>query len=134
MVTNLTAAILVCVYYRVAEGESARVISTVREFQRTLRPGDGTFEPEVLLRCDLPFAAPAPDDLATPVSPPASPPPGADATVMETYRFPLPANPTDATAAAVVRDFLEALDAAAIPLAGLLRGPRHVELFSPCAL
>jgi hypothetical protein len=125
---------LVCVYFRVAAGDSERVISTVREFQRTLRPDSGAWEAEVLLRCVLPTAAAAPDDRSPPASTHAPPPPGADATVMETYRFPLPAPADGALAAAVVREFLDALEAAATPLAGLLRGTRHVELFSPCVL
>ena len=91
-------------------------------------------ETEVLLRCDLPTADPAPDDRPPLVSTHAPPPSGADATVMETYRFPLPARAGDATAAAMVRAFLDELEAAATPLAGLLRGARHVELFCPCVL
>jgi hypothetical protein len=51
---------------------------------------------------------------------------------METYRLTLPACADRAHAAADVRTFLDALEAAATPLAGLLRSPRHVELFSPC--
>src|SRR4051812_49990329 len=90
MVTDLTDTVLVCVYYRVAGDHSARVISTVREFQRTLHAGSGVREVEVLLRCDLPSAEPAPDDHAPHVSPLAAPPSGADATVMETYRLALP--------------------------------------------
>ena len=133
MVTDLTDTMLVCVYYRVASDHSARVISTVREFQRTLHAGSGVREAEVLLRCDLPSAEPAPDDHAPHVSPLAPPPSGADATVMETYRLALPARPATAAATAVVRDFLDALETAASPLAGLLRGPRHVELFTSCA-
>ena len=141
--TYRTPAILVCVYYRVAAGDSQRVISSVREFQRTLRPSSGAIEAEVLLRCDLPSQAspaPLPDDR------PASlrtfdPPAGldapvdtvADATVMETYRLPLPAA-AGPEADAVVRAFLEVLETASVPHASLLRGTRHVELFAPCAL
>jgi hypothetical protein len=124
---------LACVYYRVAAGDTARVIAAVREFQRTLRSIGGACEAEVLLRCDLPTAAAASHDRPPAVSAHAPPPPGADATVMETYRFPLPAPFADAAAAGRVREFLDALEAAATPLAGLLRGARHVELFSPCA-
>lgn len=131
--TDRTTEMVVCVYYRVAAGDAPRVISTVREFQRTLRAGDGALEAEVLLRCDLPTAPAASDDLSPPVSTPAPPPPGADATVMETYRFALPAPAGTAAAAAGLRGFLGALEAAASPLAGLLRGARHVELFCPCA-
>ena len=134
-VTDRTIEMLVCVYYRVGADDAQRVISTVREFQRTLRPGRGACEAEVLLRCDLLLpAAAAPDDRPPVVSTPAPPPPGADATVMETYRFALPAPADRPAAAAVVREFLDALDSAASPLAGLMRGTRHVELFCPCAL
>ena len=134
---------LVCVYYRVAAGDSARVISVVREFQRTLQESSGVKEAEVLLRCDLPSQeslATLPD--ARPASVPSLDPPtgldarvdpGADATVMETYRLPLPAA-AGAEADAVVRAFLDTLEAASVPLASLLRGARHVELFAPCAL
>jgi len=134
---------LVCVYYRVAAGDSRRVISGVREFQRTLRTGGGAIEAEVLLRCDLPSqasSAPLPDDRpASPVTfePPAgrdaSVDPAADATVMETYRLPLPAA-AGPEAGAVVRAFLDSLQAASAPHASLLRGTRHVELFAPCVL
>ena len=125
-----TPAMLVCVYYRVAACDSQRVISGVREFQRTLRPGSGAIEAEVLLRCDLPpHPTPAAPPDARPDSVPSHAPAddaGADATVMETYRLSLPDD-------AALRDFLATLDTAASPLAGLLRGARHVELFVPCA-
>lgn len=136
--TDRTPGMLVCVYYRVAAGDSQRVISAVREFQRTLPAGVHAGEAEVLLRCDLP-PHPVPDsppDARSPSTPshasldPAVDP-GADATVMETYRLRLPAARADAEAA--VREFLAALETAASPIAGLLRGARHVELFSPCA-
>jgi hypothetical protein len=52
---------------------------------------------------------------------------------METYRLLLPVA-AGSDAVAVVRAFLAALEAAADPLAGLLRGARHVELFAPCVL
>jgi hypothetical protein len=134
---------LVCVYYRVAADDSRRVISTVREFQRTLQHGGGAGEVEVLLRCDLPSAVSpaAPPDARPPTVRPPDPPsgadarvdPGAEATVMETYRLDLPAT-AGADADAVVRAFLDTLEAAASPLASLVRGARHIELFSPCAL
>jgi hypothetical protein len=141
-----TARMLVCVYYRVAIGDSQRVISDVREFQRTLQQLGGVAEVEVLLRCNLPLpdssasSASLPDARTASVQP-LEPPrgsdtrvvPGADATVMETYRLPLPAA-AGPDADAVVRAFLATLDAAAAPLAGLLRGARHVELFAPCVL
>jgi hypothetical protein len=142
-VTDRTPEILVCVYYRVAAGDLQRVISGVREFQRTLPMSDGANGAEVLLRCDLPSRA-------SPVSLPdartssvlsADPPagadvrvdPGADATVMETYRLPLPAA-AGPEADAVVRSFLDTLETASQPFASLLRGARHVELFAPCVL
>jgi hypothetical protein len=135
-VTDRTPEMLVCVYYRVAAGDSTQVISGVREFQRTLPSGIQAGEAEVLLRCDLPSQAapPATSPDARAASPPSHAPaadPGADATVMETYRLRLPLAGADADAA--VRDFLTWLDAASSPLASLLRGARHVELFSPCA-
>jgi hypothetical protein len=132
---------LVCVYYRVAAGDSQRVISDVREFQRTLRRGGGAHEGEVLLRCGLPPESPpaSPPDARTPSVNSHDPPsgldarvdPGADATVMETYRLDLPAS-AGAEADAVVRAFLDALEAASLPHCSLLRGVRHVELFAPC--
>jgi hypothetical protein len=129
---------LVCVYYRVAACDSQRVISGVREFQRTLRQSRGVDEAQVLLRCALPsLVSPAtlPDE--RPASPPTNePPPGlepaADATVMETYRLSLPAA-AGPEADAAVHAFLATLDSAFAPQAGLLRGARHVELFAPCA-
>lgn len=137
-----TNELLVCVYYRVAAGDSRRVISAVREFQRTLRRSSGVNEAQVLLRCALPPddpSAPPPNDRTASPHPPepqagtdAPVDPAADATVMETYRLaqPAAAGPgPDAT----VRAFLATLASAAAPLAGLLRGARHVELFAPCA-
>jgi hypothetical protein len=142
-VTYRTPRLLVCVYYRVAAGDSPRVISTVREFQRTLQDSDGVEGVEVLLRCGLTpeASSAAPPDARTPSVRSLDPPPGpdarvdrgADATVMETYRLALPAA-AGSQADAVVRAFLDMLEAAALPLAGLVRGARHVELFSPCAL
>jgi hypothetical protein len=115
----------------------------VREFQRTLRQDSGANEAEVLLRCDLPSPispASLPDDrtasLRT-IEPPAGidvpVDPAVDATVMETYRLPLPAA-RGPEADAVVRAFLAMLESASAPHASLLRGARHVELFAPCAL
>ena len=135
-VTDRTAELLVCVYYRVAGADSERVISGVREFQRTLGPAGGVNSAQVLLRCDLP----SPDSIASlpdaraPLLHPARPSaadPGADATVMETYRLSLPAAGIEADAA--LRAFLARLETASQPHAGLLRGARHVELFAPCA-
>ena len=131
-----TAGLMVCVYYRVANADAARVISDVREFQRTLRPATGVNSSEVLLRCDLPSPASIASlpDARAPSLHPAEPPvadPGADATVMETYRLPPPPAGPDAEAA--LRAFLARLEAASRPHASLLRGARHVELFAPCA-
>ena len=136
--TDGTPQMLVCVYYRIAAGDSPRVIPAVREFQRTLHDGGHADEAQVLLRCDLPPpAAPATPPDARSAPPPSHAPSvdlvdaGADATVMETYRLRLP--PAGADADAAVRHFLELLQTASSPLAGLLRGARHVELFRPCA-
>ncbi len=129
---------LVCVYYRVAAGDAPRVIPEVREFQRTLRPATVADGAEVLLRCDLPLqdSPPSQPDVRAPAvpSPPDHADPGADAdaTVMETYRLPLPAQ-VGPDADAVVRDFLATLETAAQPVARFVRGARHVELFAPCA-
>ena len=139
--TYRTPSMLVCVYYRVAACDSQRVISGVREFQRTLRQSSGVNEAEVLLRCALPSPlspASPPDDRPASLhdnEPPAGVDalvdPDADATVMETYRLALP--PAGPPADAVVRAFLASLDSAFAPHASLLRGARHVELFAPCA-
>jgi len=135
-VTDRTRVMLVCIYYRVAAADAPRVISGVREFQRTLPPDGGANSAEVLLRCDLPSPASiaslpdAPAPSPRPAEPPPVPP-GADATVMETYRLSLPAAAADADVA--LRSFLATLEAASLPRAGLLRGARHVELFAPCA-
>ena len=133
--TERTSDRLVCVYYRVANADASRVISDVREFQRTLRAAVGVDSTEVLLRCDLPSPASTASlpDARAPSLPPAASAvdPGADATVMETYRLSLPAAAADADAA--LREFLATLETASRPLASLLRGARHVELFAPCA-
>ena len=136
--TPRATEMLVCVYYRVAAGDSQRVISAVREFQRTLPSRGGPHQAQVLLRFDLPSPAPLvapPDDRPEsrhdPLAP-GPPDPDADATVMETYRLALPlaGGPETDT---VVRTFLATLEAAFAPHAGVLRGARHVELFAPCA-
>jgi hypothetical protein len=141
-VTDRTPSMLVCVYYRVAAGDCSRVISGVREFQRTLRPGSGVEGAQVLLRCNLPSAvspASLPDDRIASLHEPG-PAPGADipvdaaadATVMETYRLALP--PAGGRESdSMVRAFLTMLETAFAPHARLLRGARHVELFAPCA-
>jgi hypothetical protein len=51
---------------------------------------------------------------------------------METYGLDLPAL-AGPEADAAVRAFLDMLEAASLPLASLVRGARHVELFCPCA-
>jgi hypothetical protein len=135
-VTDRTRIMLVCVYYRVADADAPRVISGVREFQRTLPADGGANSAEVLLRCDLPSPASTaslPDARAPSLhlAEPSAVDPGADATVMETYRLSLPAAAAEADAA--LRAFLDMLETAALPRAGLLRGARHVELFAPCA-
>jgi len=141
-VTDRTTGVLVCIYYRVAACDVQRVISGVREFQRTLRSGRGVAEAEVLLRCDLPTASTAlpPHARTAPVPFPDTPAdadarvePGADATVMETYRLPMPAA-AGPDADAVLHSFLATLERASSPHASLLRGARHVELFAPCVL
>ncbi len=140
--TDRTPSMLVCVYYRVAASDSGRVISGVREFQRTLRPGSGVEEAQVLLRCDLPSpVSPAslPDDRIASLHAPgpaagadAPVDAAADATVMETYRLVLP--PAGGRESdSVVRALLTMLETAFAPHASLLRGARHVELFAPCA-
>jgi len=128
---------LVCVYYRVAADDARRVIAGVREFQRTLQRTSGVNSAEVLLRCDLPSpasSAPPPDvpDYPVPSSEPSAIVPAAEPTLMETYRLELPA--AGAAADAVLRAFLARLETASLPHAALLRGARHVELFSPCVL
>jgi len=134
------AELLVCVYYSVARADAPRVIQAVREFQRTLPAGVGACRAQVLLRCDLPSAAPSPDAPTTPSTskpaPAASSRAGgrdADATVMETYQLALPAPAGHPVADRAARAFLDQLGAAASVLAGLLRSDRHVELFAPCA-
>ena len=138
--TDRTPSMLVCVYYRVATGDSGRVISGVREFQRTLRPGSGVEDAQVLLRCDLPSAvspASLPDDRTDSPHDPGSAADApvdaaADATVMETYRIALP--PAGGRESdTVLRAFLIMRETAFAPHASLLRGARHVELFAPCA-
>ena len=126
---------LVCVYYRVAAGDRERVISGVREFQRTLRPGSHVEEAEVLLRCGLPPSvtpgSPPDDRTDSSHDPEPAADAAADATVMETYRLALP--PAGGDQEASVRAFLTMLETALAPHASLLRSVRHVELFAPCA-
>jgi len=114
--------VLVCVYYRVAAADAARANAAVREFQRGLAARMPTMVAESLLRFDL----------TAPARPPDDPPASDDATLMETYRLPVSGAPGSPAAAAALGSFLHMLDAAAAPVAGLLRGSRHVELFAPC--
>jgi len=143
--TASDAVLLVCVYYKVAAADLERAIATVREFQRTLAAVAGATDAQVLLR----FAPPRDDassarsnDNEPPTADAAHADPPSDAraepdrepTLMETYSLPLPAGDAgDPAPQAAARAFLAALDAAAAPLAGLLRGARHIELFRPCA-
>jgi len=114
--------VLVCVYFRVAAADAARANAQVREFQRGLAGRMPAMAAESLLRFDL----------SAPARPPDDPPASADATLMETYRLHLPGPPGSPAADAALGRFLNMLDTAAAPLAGLLRGTRHVELFAPC--
>ena len=129
---------LVCVYYRVDVADLPIAIALVRDFQRILRERFAGLVTEVLVRCE---ARPAAEIAAvTPGSEATSraTTQAADATLMETYRLPPPA----ASAARPVRvppappvasGLLLALGTEAAPLAPLLHGPRHVEVFTPCA-
>jgi hypothetical protein len=136
------ARLLACVYYKVAAADLERAISTVREFQRTLPALAGAAGAQVLLRCALPRddasstrsnASQSPTEHASSAATPSGAAVAQDAehTLMETYTLPLPADP--AAAAAAVAAFLAALDRAAAPLAAVVRGARHTELFRPCA-
>jgi hypothetical protein len=148
-VTDLTpapavagATLLACIYYKVPAADLESAISMVREFQRTLPALAGAAGAQVLLRCALPRddASSTRSNASEPPTehaPPAAPPSGAavaqdvEHTLMETYTLPLPANPAAASAATAA--FLAALDRAAAPLAAIVRGARHTELFRPCA-
>ena len=121
MTTSAAAEVLVCVYYRVAHADAARANAAVREFQRGLRARTPALQAETLLRLELPTEEP-PQDATGP----------AEATLMETYRLPVPDAPGSAAAGAAIRQFLHTLEVAAPGLEGLLRGSRHVELFEPC--
>lgn len=135
------AGLLVCVWYKVASADAARAIAGVREFQRTLPGGVAATGAQVLLRCALPTAglpaagrnAPSPpaDHASSDLRPSA--PPDPESTLMETYRLRLPAPAGSPAAEAATHAFLRALEAAAAPLAPMVRGGRHVELFAPCA-
>lgn len=131
---------LVCVYYRVARADASHAIRLVREFQRTLPERFGELAPQVLLRWALPV--PAPSSHAALASASSLDPSSGlaanagldvDDTLMETYRLGLPATAADGNADATVQAFLDALEAHAQNLNGLLRGSRHVEVFAPCA-
>lgn len=118
-------SLLVCVYYRVTPSDQRVAIARAREFQRTLLERHPGLAMEVLVRSD-----PCPAALAAAVA--SGSEAAADVTLMETYRLTsLPFDPgPQPTAVAVL---LADIDSAASPLAPLLRGPRHVEVFSPCA-
>jgi len=126
------------VYYRVGMADAPLAIDRVRDIQRTLRGRFAVMEAEVLVRCAVSGGEPqvaAPTDTAAASNAPDALV-AADATLMETYRLPLPARAdriggplADPGAAR----FLQALETAAAPLAPLLRGARHVEVFTTCA-
>lgn len=127
---------LVCVYYRVAASDCGVAIAQVRDFQRTLRERHPGLATELLVRSDrCPAALAAAAAHGSDAAPAA--PAAADATLMETYRLPSPA-PTDPRAepaadCSPATDLLADIASVASPLAPLLRSPRHVEVFSPCA-
>jgi len=130
------AELLVCVYYRVDPGDAPIAIARVRDIQRTLAAGFEGMQAQVLLRCEVRagHSPGAPVDSGAASAPAAA----ADDTLMETYRLPLaarPAHPSPGTAidAPEATRLLQALAAASAPLAPLLRGARHVEVFLPCA-
>lgn len=135
-------ALLACVYYKVAAADLETAISMVREFQRTLPGLADAAGAQVLLRCALPrddasstrsTASEPPTEHASPAATPSGAAVAQDVehTLMETYTLPLPADP--AAAPAAIAAFLAALDRAAAPLAAVVRGERHTELFRPCA-
>ena len=130
------AEVLVCVYYRVDRADAARAIALVRDIQRTLAARFDGLQAQVLLRCEQragPTPAASRDSGAA-----SAPQVAADDTVMETYRLPLPANPARPSPGSPVdipeaTRLLQALEVECTPLAALLRGERHVEVFLPCA-
>ena len=130
------AELLVCVYYRVDPAAVPHAIARVRDIQRTLAARFDGLQAQVLLRCEL-LADPPPADFRESGASPASAA-AADDTLMETYRLPLAvptARPSPGTAvdAPEAARLLQALAAASVPLAPLLRGARHFEVFMPCA-
>jgi hypothetical protein len=133
---TVAAELLVCVYYRVDRGDVPLAIARVRDIQRTLAAGFDGLQAQVLLRWEV-RAGPSP--AATSGSGATSAPAAADDdTLMETYRLPFAAHaarPSPGTAidAPEAARLLHALAAASAPLAPLLRGARHVEVFLPCA-
>jgi len=128
--------LLVCVYYRVDRADAPVAIALVRDIQRTLAARFDGLQPQVLVRCEQrpgPTPAAPRDSGAT-----SAPVVAADDTVMETYRLPLPANPARPSPGSPVDTpevtrLLQALELECAPLAALLRGERHVEVFLPCA-
>jgi hypothetical protein len=130
------AELLVCVYYRVAGGDTASAIARVRDIQRTLADRFDGLKAEVLVRCEARAGLSPPAQRDSGAS--SAPAPAADDTLMETYRLPLPADPArpspgTAIDAPEAARLLGALESACAPLAPLLRGARHVEVFMPCA-
>lgn len=91
------------VYYRVRREHLADAVAAVRALQARWQALDAALQCELLRRCD---------DT------------GADVTLMETYR-------RDCGFDAVARRHFE--DEAGVALAPWLNGPRHVEVFEPCA-
>ena len=115
------AEVLVCIYYRVAAADAAHANALAREFQRGLLARMPALRAETLLRSELPTTVSLQGAVAQP-----------EATLMETYRLPLPDAPAGAGADAAVRQFLHTLESAPPGLECLVRGTRHVELFIPC--
>jgi hypothetical protein len=129
--------LVVCVYYRVDRGDVERAIARVRDIQRTLAGRFEGLQAQVLVRCEV-RAGPVPEALRDAGAAPMAPAAAADDTLMETYHLPLPADRAPRASAAVIDApaaalLLQALEDATRPLAPLLRGARHVEVFMPCA-
>jgi len=130
------AELLVCVYYRVDRADVPFAIARVRDIQRTLAAGFEGLQAQVLVRCEV-RAGDSPAAFSDPGAS-SAPAAAADDTLMETYRLPLAAHPArplpgPAIDAPQAARLLQALGAASVPLAPLLRGARHVEVFMPCA-
>jgi hypothetical protein len=129
--------LLVCVYYRVGRGDVAHAIARVRDIQRTLAGRFDGLRAQVLVRCEV-RTGPGPGAPRDTGAATAAPAAAADDTLMETYHLPLSAARAHSAPAAVIDTpeaalLLQALEDAARPLAPLLHGARHVEVFLPCA-